>query len=99
MCQGPDKYCCGQNVCCNTTWQIWYLWFVVAIVLLATAILAWKYQSIDCSEQDELSSSTQTAGIKHSQYDYKLLVNDIESRFFDNPVDISNDFTLKIINQ
>jgi hypothetical protein len=89
-------------VCCNTAWQMWYLWLVVAIVILITAFLAWKYQTIDCSEQDELSispaPSTLAKEVKNSQYDYKLLVNDIDNRYFETQLNTSNNFTLKILN-
>ncbi|KAG8237720.1 hypothetical protein J437_LFUL017839 [Ladona fulva] len=35
---GPDQYCCGDNICCNNVYSLWYFWagIIILVIMLST---------------------------------------------------------------
>ncbi|CAH1382126.1 hypothetical protein MTP99_006042 [Tenebrio molitor] len=43
FCEG-DKYCCGDNECCDRLTDLWYFWIgIVIVVIFIIAVIFLKY--------------------------------------------------------
>ncbi|KAF2352283.1 WW domain-binding protein 1-like [Trinorchestia longiramus] len=62
-----EQYCCGDNLCCEYVYSLWYFWVgIVFAVLLVSACVGlfryhWRHRRADCSILSAHSSEAATS--------------------------------------